>query len=158
MIANAAKGWQLPDQWDALVRGEGCPGCAEVQTGAIEKGHVVAHLQVSHLRLMRNQFVQGYCILVCTEHVSEPYHLSPDDQVRFFQDLMRAAQALDRVFAPVKMNINLLGNLVPHLHAHLLPRYYDDPAPGRPIDPNYQIFTLTSEEYQERVRRIQAAL
>lgn len=118
----------------------------------------MAHLELSHLRLMRNQFVRGYCVLVCTEHVPEPYHLSPDEQVRFFQDLVRAAQALDCVFAPVKMNINLLGNLVPHLHAHLLPRYYDDSAPGRPIDPNYQMVTLTPEEYQKRVRQIQAAL
>jgi diadenosine tetraphosphate (Ap4A) HIT family hydrolase len=78
--------------------------------------------------------------------------------VCFFQDLVRAARALDRVFAPVKMNINLLGNLVPHLHAHLVPRYYDDPAPGRPIDPGLRVVTLTPDEYQERIRQIQAAL
>ena len=57
-----------------------------------------------------------------------------------------------------KMNINLLGNLVPHLHAHLLPRYEGDPAPGRPIDPGQQVVMLTPDEYQERVRQIQAAL
>ena len=56
------------------------------------------------------------------------------------------------------MNINLLGNLVPHLHAHLVPRYYDDPAPGRPIDPGLRVVTLTPDEYQERLRQIQAAL
>jgi diadenosine tetraphosphate (Ap4A) HIT family hydrolase len=26
-----------------------------------------------------------------------------------------------------------LGNTVPHLHTHVLPRYPDDPAPGGPI-------------------------
>jgi len=56
------------------------------------------------------------------------------------------------------MNVNLLGNLVPHLHAHLVPRYYGDSAPGRPIDPGLQVVTLTPDEYQERVRQIQAAL
>ncbi|MGI8857819.1 MAG: HIT family protein [Thermomicrobiales bacterium] len=147
-----------PEQWDALVRGEKCPACAEVRSGATEEGHLVARLQLSHLRLMHNQFVPGYCVLVCTRHVPEPYHLSPDEQARFFQDLVRATQALDRVFAPVKMNVNLLGNLVPHLHAHLVPRYYGDPAPGRPIDPGQQVVTLPAGAYEERVRQIQAAL
>ena len=157
-MADAPRGWQLRDQWDVLVRGEGCPACAEIRSGVAEEGHVVARLQLSHLRLMHNQFIPGYCVLVCAQHGPEPYHLSPDEQVHFFQDLVRATQALDRVFAPAKMNINLLGNLVPHLHAHLLPRYYDDPAPGRPIDPNLRVVTLTPGEYQERVRQIQAAL
>jgi diadenosine tetraphosphate (Ap4A) HIT family hydrolase len=71
---------------------------------------------------------------------------------------MRAARALDRVFAPTKMNYQILGNLVPHLHAHLVPRYHGDPAPGRPIDPNLQVVTLTPGEYQERIPHIQAAL
>ncbi len=157
-MADGPKGWQLRDQWGALVRGDDCPACAEVRAGVTEEGYVVARLQLSHLRLMRNQFVPGYAVLVCTHHAPEPYHLAPDDQVRFFQDLVRATRALDRVFAPAKMNINLLGNLVPHLHAHLLPRYYDDPAPGRPIDPGLRVVTLTPDEYQERIRQIQAVL
>jgi diadenosine tetraphosphate (Ap4A) HIT family hydrolase len=157
-MADVPKGWMLREQWEALVRGEDCPACAEVRSGATEEGYVVARLQLSHLRLMRNQFVPGYSVLVCTQHGPEPYHLSPEEQVCFFQDLVRAARALDRVFAPAKMNINLLGNLVPHLHAHLVPRYYDDSAPGRPIDPGLRVVTLTPDEYQERIRQIQAAL
>jgi diadenosine tetraphosphate (Ap4A) HIT family hydrolase len=146
------------EQWDALVRGENCMACDEVQSGFTEEGFIVARLQLSHLRLMRNQWVPGYSVLVCTRHAPEPYDLSADEQALFFQDLVRATQALDRVYAPIKMNINILGNLVPHLHAHLLPRYYGDPAPGRPIDPQLQRVTLTPEEYQERIRQIQAAL
>jgi len=151
-------GWMQRERWDALVRGEDCPACAEIRTGGTEEGFLVARLSLSHLRLQRNQFVPGYSVLLCTRHVAEIYHLSPDEQVLFLKDLVSAAQALDRVFAPVKMNINLLGNLVPHLHAHLLPRYYDDPAPARPIDPGQQTVTLTPDEYEERVRQIQAAL
>jgi diadenosine tetraphosphate (Ap4A) HIT family hydrolase len=151
-------GWMPRERWDALVRGENCIACAEIQAGGTEEGFVVARLDLSQLRLQRNQFVPGYSVLVCTRHVAEIYHLAPDEQVLFARDLARAAQALDRVYGPVKMNINLLGNLVPHLHAHLLPRYYGDPAPGRPIDPGVQLVTLTQDEYEERVRQIRAAL
>ena len=31
------------------------------------------------------------------------------------------------------MNYQTLGNTVPHLHTHLLPRFTEDPAPGRPF-------------------------
>jgi diadenosine tetraphosphate (Ap4A) HIT family hydrolase len=34
---------------------------------------------------------------------------------------------------PVKMNYMTLGNTVPHLHTHVVPRYRDDPAPGGPL-------------------------
>jgi diadenosine tetraphosphate (Ap4A) HIT family hydrolase len=71
---------------------------------------------------------------------------------------MCAAQAIERVFSPEKMNFQLLGNLVPHLHAHIVPRYYGDPAPGRPIGQGDPVIMLTPQEYEERVRLIQEAL
>ena len=37
------------------------------------------------------------------------------------------------MFAPVKLNYDVLGNSVPHLHTHLVPRYADDPRPGWPF-------------------------
>jgi diadenosine tetraphosphate (Ap4A) HIT family hydrolase len=40
---------------------------------------------------------------------------------------------LEAEFQPMKMNLLTLGNWVPHLHTHVVPRYVDDPAPGGPI-------------------------
>lgn len=34
---------------------------------------------------------------------------------------------------PMKVNYNILGNSVPHLHTHIVPRYADDPRPGWPF-------------------------
>ncbi len=113
---------------------------------------------MSCLRLAANQWVAGYCVLICATHVREPYHLPVAARTHFFEDLVRAAQALEQVFQPVKMNITLLGNAVPHLHAHLIPRYYGDPAPGLPIDPGTQEVQLTPTAYVERVRLVQVAL
>ena len=36
-------------------------------------------------------------------------------------------------FNPIKLNYLTLGNTVPHLHTHVVPRYPNDPAPGGPI-------------------------
>ncbi len=57
---------------------------------------------------------------------------------------------IEQVFAPCHMNYLLLGNLVPHLHVHLVPRYLDDPAPGEPLpfEPN----PVTESEYDRQVQ------
>ena len=159
-MSDAPTAWMARNRWDALVRGEGCPLCTEIDAtdAANEYGYTVSDLQHSRLRLVRNQFVPGYCVLICARHVIEPYHLEPEERTLFVDDLMRAAQALDRVFTPIKMNYQVLGNAVPHLHAHLIPRYYGDPAPSRPLDPGLQTVILTSEEYAEHARRIRAVL
>jgi diadenosine tetraphosphate (Ap4A) HIT family hydrolase len=155
-----AEKWMPREQWDALVRGEGCPLCIEATTEVpmTEEGYIVADLAMSRLRLSVHQSLPGYCVLLCKKHVREPYELSPEEQRRFFADLMQVGRALEQTFNAVKMNFELLGNAVPHLHCHIKPRYYGDPAPGRPIWPDQQPLLLTPEEYRERVALIRAAL
>ncbi len=43
------------------------------------------------------------------------------------------ARALLTVYRPLKLNYETLGNSLPHLHTHLIPRFTDDPAPGHPF-------------------------
>lgn len=152
--------WMPRERWEALVRGEDCPLCAEIQSrDAVNLwGYTIADLKVSRLRLQPNQFVKGYCVLICKTHVREPYELSRQDQHAFSDDMLRAGQALEMAFGATKMNFEILGNAVPHLHCHLTPRYYGDPAPGRPIHPGEQNAVLTSSEYEERVRLIRSVL
>jgi diadenosine tetraphosphate (Ap4A) HIT family hydrolase len=160
MASPQAQQWMPREQWDALVRGENCPLCAEVASTnpKNEHGYTVSDLTFSRLRLASNQSVPGYCILICRTHVREPYELSSHDRSAFFEDMMRAGSALERVFDAVKMNFEILGNAVPHLHCHIKPRYYDDRAPSRPIHVEEQEVLLSPEEADERVTAIRAAL
>jgi diadenosine tetraphosphate (Ap4A) HIT family hydrolase len=48
-------------------------------------------------------------------------------------EVLNVARALARYYKPLKMNYETLGNTLPHLHTHLLPRFVEDPAPGRPF-------------------------
>jgi diadenosine tetraphosphate (Ap4A) HIT family hydrolase len=152
--------WMPHEEWDALVRGDTCPVCPEMKSSQPEndEGFTITDLAISRLRLARNQYVRGYCVLLCHQHVREPYDLDEQDQRLFFDDLMRVGRALDGVFNPLKMNFNILGNAVPHLHVHILPRYHGDPAPHRPIDPGAGRVELSVEEYQERIEAIRGAL
>jgi diadenosine tetraphosphate (Ap4A) HIT family hydrolase len=43
------------------------------------------------------------------------------------------AAAIEGCFSPRKLNYELLGNQVPHLHWHLFPRYASDPEVLKPV-------------------------
>jgi diadenosine tetraphosphate (Ap4A) HIT family hydrolase len=150
------------ERWDALVRGEDCPLCgAVVATEEADAfGATIADLGLSRLRLAANQFSPGYCVLICARHVREPYDLADGERAIFFEDMMRAARALERVYRPAKMNFELLGNAVPHLHCHIVPRYYGDAAPNMPLQLHLpeQTRRLAADEYAGWVERIRAAL
>ena len=66
-------------------------------------------------------------------HVAEPTELTDDEAAAYWRELLAVGRALEGHFAPVKLNYELLGNSLPHLHAHVVPRYADDPRPGWPF-------------------------
>ena len=66
-------------------------------------------------------------------HVAEPTELDEEEAGGYWREVLRVASALERHYRPVKLNLQMLGNAVPHLHTHLLPRFAVDPAPGRPL-------------------------
>ena len=74
-------------------------------------------------------------------------------------EVSAVAAALDRAFNPAKINYELLGNMVPHMHWHIVPRFSYDPLWPRPIwcEPHEPV-ELTTDEYAERIALIKAAL
>jgi len=87
----------------------------------------------------------GYACVVAKRHVVEPFELEGAEQLGFWEDCMRTARALARLYNPRKMNYEIHGNTIPHLHMHLYPRYAGDPYEGRPIS-NEARFQRTLEE------------
>jgi diadenosine tetraphosphate (Ap4A) HIT family hydrolase len=48
-------------------------------------------------------------------------------------EVLTIARALIETYQPLKMNYETLGNSLPHLHTHLVPRFTEDPRPGQPF-------------------------
>ena len=131
-MGMAPGGW--PDDWEERKAGLACPLCATLGTGDDDHSLLVAVLADSEVRLERRSRLAGYCIVVWRHgHVAEPTELTPEAAAGYWRDVVAVAGALEVAFRPVKVNLMTLGNWVPHLHTHVVPRYLDDPAPGGPL-------------------------
>ena len=63
----------------------------------------------------------------------EPTDLSEVEASAFWFDVLRVGRAMQVAYRPLKMNYQLLGNGVPHLHWLVAPRFWEDVAPGGPL-------------------------
>jgi diadenosine tetraphosphate (Ap4A) HIT family hydrolase len=74
----------------------------------------------------------GFCRVIWRKHVREMSDLSRADRLLLNEAVYEVEEAIREVMAPSKINVASLGNVVPHLHWHVIPRYTDDahfPAP-----------------------------
>jgi diadenosine tetraphosphate (Ap4A) HIT family hydrolase len=79
------------------------------------------------------QYYQGYCILIARTHATELFHLDQGVRRAYLDEMTTLARAVADCFGPRKVNYELLGNQVPHLHWHVLPRYAEDPEVLKPV-------------------------
>jgi diadenosine tetraphosphate (Ap4A) HIT family hydrolase len=74
----------------------------------------------------------GFARVIWNEHVRELSDLADEDRLLLNDAVWKLEQAVREVMQPLKVNVASLGNVVPHLHWHVIPRYADDahfPAP-----------------------------
>jgi diadenosine tetraphosphate (Ap4A) HIT family hydrolase len=83
--------------------------------------------------LHEDQFFPGWTLLILKRHATELYELERAERVALMEAVTEVARALASAFEAVKMNYELLGNLLPHIHWHLVPRRADDPIPRQPV-------------------------
>lgn len=68
----------------------------------------------------------GFCRVIWHNHVRELSDLSRDDRHHLLDVLTATERAVRLAVGPDKINLASLGNLTPHLHWHVIPRYRDD--------------------------------
>lgn len=132
-----------------MERTDGCPIC--------ERGaplDVVAEHDTVWATAGEEAPLPAYVCVVAKHHVVEPFELPERELEAFWREAMHVARVLAELVHPTKMNYEIHGNTIPHLHMHLFPRFSGDPYVGGPIDPAKAVFTRTREELD----RLQQAL
>jgi diadenosine tetraphosphate (Ap4A) HIT family hydrolase len=89
----------------------------------------------------------GFCRVIWEAHVKEMTDLSEDDRLQLMEVVFAVESVLREQLEPVKINLASLGNVVPHLHWHVIPRYVDDPHFPQPIWSSPQRPVKTEEIY-----------
>ncbi len=75
----------------------------------------------------------GFCRVVWHTHVAEMSDLAPDDIAHLMRVVLATEAAIRQLMQPTKINLASLGNVVPHLHWHVIPRFSDDRHFPQPI-------------------------
>jgi len=124
-----------------------------------EPGLRIAELDLCYVMLNRDQFFHGYTFVITKKHVKELFHLDKKTRETVMEEVNRVAETLYNLFQPDKINYELLGNMVPHMHWHIVPRFRDDALWPRPLwaEPHPER-SLTATEYTERVEQIREQL
>lgn len=119
----------------------------------------ITELQHCYVMLNRDQYFRGYCFVITKEHETELFHLEIQKRSGIIEEINYVAAALYRLFTPAKINYELLGNMVPHMHWHIVPRFTNDPLWPRPIwSEPHEPLILSSSEYSERTALIRNCL
>lgn len=125
---------EWPSTFYEWKSGKGCPACEQGRPDETEDGARFFAGEVLDAYLRRSDIQRGLAVAIWRgHHVVEPTELTEEEASSYWRELRLVASAIEEVMRPVKMNYNLLGNSVPHLHAHIVPRYADDPRPGWPF-------------------------
>jgi diadenosine tetraphosphate (Ap4A) HIT family hydrolase len=124
-----------------------------------EPGLRIVELESCYVLLNHDQFFPGYTFVFTKEHVTELFHLDRETRRTVMEEVTATASALYSLFKPDKINYELLGNMVPHVHWHLVPRYRNDRLWPRPIwaEPHEETL-LSPAEYAERIEQIRKAI
>jgi diadenosine tetraphosphate (Ap4A) HIT family hydrolase len=75
----------------------------------------------------------GFCRVIWNAHVKEMTDLDAPDRAHLMRVVFSVESALRELMGPAKVNLASLGNMVPHLHWHVIPRFTDDPHFPQPI-------------------------
>jgi diadenosine tetraphosphate (Ap4A) HIT family hydrolase len=75
----------------------------------------------------------GFCRVIWNAHVREMTDLSSDQRRSIMDIVFGVEQVIRELFSPYKINLASFGNMTPHLHWHVIPRWSDDRHFPEPI-------------------------
>ncbi|WP_420566434.1 HIT family protein [Thalassobaculum sp.] len=135
-----------------------CLFCDVVRTGA-DAANRIAEFEHSVAVVHFQQAFRGRCILVLKPHYLDVLEVPDAVHAALNDDLRRLGRAVRDAYRPDRINYSNFGNVEPHVHWQLIPRYRDDGHWGGPIPmPETKLPMLPDTEYRAIAERIRAEL
>jgi diadenosine tetraphosphate (Ap4A) HIT family hydrolase len=131
-----------------------CEICKRLPRLTSDNPYFIAELETGIAVLGDHQVYEGYTLFIAKKCVPELHHLDHAERTKFLEEMAVVAEAVFRATQPRKLNYELLGNSVSHLHWHLFPRYESDPDPTWPVwnDPRIKPASLDASPRPDRAK------
>ena len=101
-----------------------CVLCKENLTP--EEGELIWRGDYCRVILVNDPDLPGFCRVIWNPHVSEMSDLTYGERDHIMSLVFAVEEAIREVMDPDKINLAALGNMVPHIHWHVIPRFQDD--------------------------------
>jgi len=91
-----------------------------------EEGQLIWQGDDCRIILVNDLDLPGFCRVIWNRHVAEMTDLTYGEREHLMTLVFAVEEAVRHVMHPDKVNIAALGNMVPHIHWHVIPRFKDD--------------------------------
>ena len=118
----------------------------------------VGQFRLSLVRLQKDGNYPWLILVPKRENMREIFHLSEEDQLQLARESSHLSQVMTSVFAPTKMNIAAIGNIVPQLHIHHVARYEGDAAWPASVWGVKEPTSYEPEKLKKTLERLHASL
>ena len=106
---------------------------AHCELCALDGGDLIVAAEKWRVILVDDANYPGFCRVIWHAHVKEMSDLSESDRQLLMAVVWQVETVLRRVMQPDKINLASFGNMVPHLHWHVIPRFIDDAHFPQPV-------------------------
>ncbi len=135
-----------------MLKAESCELCS--QTG----GELLWRDAACRVVLVADPDYAGYCRVIWNAHVREMTDLASAERLHCMRVVCEVELALRGVIKPHKINLASFGNLAPHLHWHVIPRFEDDAHFPNPVWGERQRPGRPARNASDVVSRLRTAL
>jgi len=140
------------------VTGQGEKAGFELHPRLAADTEAIGGLGLSRLLLMNDRRFPWVILVPERASASEIHDLSAGDRAVLVEEIARTGATLEKLFAPDKINVGAIGNIVPQLHVHVVARHMGDAAWPAPVWGFGAPEPYPADLLNETVRRIAAAL
>ena len=125
-----------------------------------EEGELIWHGDDCRVIMVNDPELPGFCRVIWNHHVSEMSDLTYGEREHIMSLVFAVEEVIREVMDPDKVNIASLGNMVSHVHWHVIPRYQDDAYfPGSPWSAKTQETSKTRlEDRRALAKRLPKAI
>ncbi len=122
-----------------------------------ESSVFVTDLELCQVRLSSNGKFPWILLIPRLDDITEIIDLEEASQILLLQEIALTSQILKDLFAPHKLNVAALGNVVPQLHVHVIARYTHDEAWPNPVWNSGVSETYSEEALDKRISQLKDA-